>query len=125
MAPYLKFSTNLFLLKIKKKKMENLCGFHYSAAYSLNSSMAPPPSPPIGTPVSSEAARLVLSCSSSSDAVVLSNDVLQQHQQQEEDKEDVSKALRAKVASHPLFPQLLHAYIDCHKVYIYIFNQTL
>ncbi|CAJ1975119.1 unnamed protein product [Sphenostylis stenocarpa] len=31
-------------------------------------------------------------------------------------EEDVSKALRAKVASHPLFPHLLHAYIDCHKV---------
>lgn len=31
-------------------------------------------------------------------------------------EEDVSKALRDKVASHPLFPYLLHAYIDCHKV---------
>ncbi|TKY73518.1 Homeobox protein knotted- 6 [Spatholobus suberectus] len=31
-------------------------------------------------------------------------------------EEDVSKVLRAKVASHPLFPHLLHAYIDCHKV---------
>ncbi|RDY10193.1 Homeobox protein knotted-1-like 6, partial [Mucuna pruriens] len=31
-------------------------------------------------------------------------------------EEDVSKALRAKVASHPYFPHLLHAYIDCHKV---------
>ncbi|QCE14512.1 homeobox protein knotted-1-like 6 [Vigna unguiculata] len=31
-------------------------------------------------------------------------------------EEDVSKALRNKVASHPLFPHLLHAFIDCHKV---------
>ncbi|KAG5035633.1 homeobox protein knotted-1-like 6 [Glycine soja] len=31
-------------------------------------------------------------------------------------EEDVSKVLRAKVASHPLFPHLLHAYMDCHKV---------
>ncbi|XP_014499200.1 homeobox protein knotted-1-like 6 [Vigna radiata var. radiata] len=31
-------------------------------------------------------------------------------------EEDVSKALRDKVASHPLFPYLLHACIDCHKV---------
>ncbi|KAL2340919.1 hypothetical protein Fmac_008859 [Flemingia macrophylla] len=36
----------------------------------------------------------------------------------DEDHDDlsISKALRAKVASHPLFPHLLHAYIDCHKV---------
>lgn len=108
MALHLKFSTNLFLLKIKRQKMENLFGFHYSASYSEPSSMAPPPSPPIGSLVS-EAARSVPSCSSSSDAV-LSNAVLQQQQQ------EVSKELRAKVASHPLFPQLLHAYIDCQKV---------
>ncbi|XP_020231179.1 homeobox protein knotted-1-like 6 [Cajanus cajan] len=33
-----------------------------------------------------------------------------------EKEEDVSKPLCAKVASHPLFPHLLHAYIDCQKV---------
>jgi len=31
-------------------------------------------------------------------------------------EDDVSEVLRDKVASHPLFPHLLHAYIDCHKV---------
>ncbi|KAK7411102.1 hypothetical protein VNO78_02502 [Psophocarpus tetragonolobus] len=34
----------------------------------------------------------------------------------EKKEENLSKVLRAKVASHPLFPHLLHAYIDCHKV---------
>lgn len=31
-------------------------------------------------------------------------------------EEDVSGATRAKIASHPLYPKLLQAYIDCQKV---------
>ncbi|XP_061349298.1 homeobox protein knotted-1-like 6 [Gastrolobium bilobum] len=96
--------------------MENLYGFHYSE----QSSMAPPP--PLLTSTShnvissigaqlvrSGPAQLVRSGCSSSDAES-SKVVLQQ------DEDEVSKVLGAKVASHPLFPQLLHAYIDCQKV---------
>jgi len=31
-------------------------------------------------------------------------------------EEEVSGATRAKIASHPLYPKLLQAYIDCQKV---------
>ncbi|XVE57163.1 hypothetical protein DITRI_Ditri04bG0069900 [Diplodiscus trichospermus] len=31
-------------------------------------------------------------------------------------EEEVSSAIRAKIASHPLYPKLLQAYIDCRKV---------
>ncbi|KDP31074.1 hypothetical protein JCGZ_11450 [Jatropha curcas] len=31
-------------------------------------------------------------------------------------EEEVSSAIRAKIASHPLYPKLLEAYIDCQKV---------
>ncbi|KAJ4840196.1 hypothetical protein Tsubulata_002947 [Turnera subulata] len=31
-------------------------------------------------------------------------------------EEEVSSAIRAKIASHPLYPKLLQAYIDCQKV---------
>ena len=30
--------------------------------------------------------------------------------------EEVSSAIRAKIATHPLYPKLLHAYIECQKV---------
>ena len=30
--------------------------------------------------------------------------------------EDDSGLIKAKIASHPSYPKLLHAYIDCHKV---------
>ncbi|CAL5361988.1 hypothetical protein CsSME_00053208 [Camellia sinensis var. sinensis] len=35
---------------------------------------------------------------------------------EEEEEEEVSSAIRAKVASHPLYPKLLEAFIDCQKV---------
>lgn len=35
-------------------------------------------------------------------------------------EEDVSSAIRAKIASHPFYPKLLQAYIDCQKVYLNI-----
>lgn len=105
--------------------MENLYGFH---CYSQQSPIAPPPQPPqlpppsqnvissLGTLVPTGPAQLVGSWSStsSSDAAVSTNAFLQQ-----QDEDEISKVLRAKVASHPLFPQLLHAYIDCQKVYYY------
>jgi hypothetical protein len=34
-------------------------------------------------------------------------------------QEEASCAIRAKIASHPLYPKLLEAYIDCQKVYIH------
>ncbi|XP_030439815.2 homeobox protein knotted-1-like 6 [Syzygium oleosum] len=34
----------------------------------------------------------------------------------EEDDGDASTTLRAKIATHPLYPKLLEAYVDCHKV---------
>ncbi|KAI3439544.1 KNOX1 domain-containing protein [Psidium guajava] len=38
--------------------------------------------------------------------------------EEEEDDvgDDVSTTLRAKVAAHPLYPKVLEAYVDCHKV---------
>lgn len=33
--------------------------------------------------------------------------------------DEVSRAMRAKIASHPLYPKLLEAYIDCQKVQYY------
>ena len=37
--------------------------------------------------------------------------------------EDVSNLIKAKIASHPTYPRLLQAYIDCQKVkYYYYFN---
>ena len=33
--------------------------------------------------------------------------------------DEVSRAIRAKIASHPLYPKLLEAYIDCQKVQYY------
>ena len=30
--------------------------------------------------------------------------------------EEVSNAIRAKIATHPLYPKLIHAYIECQKV---------
>ncbi|CAL0305102.1 unnamed protein product [Lupinus luteus] len=91
--------------------MENMCGFHYSE----HSSTAPPPLLETSLNFISSDLQFVrsLSSSSSSSDEVLSNAVFQQQQQEQK---DVDVSLRAKVASHPLFPQLLHAYIDCHKV---------
>ncbi|OIV98203.1 hypothetical protein TanjilG_28716 [Lupinus angustifolius] len=88
--------------------MENMCGFHYSEP----SSMAPPPLPETSLNFISSDLQFVGSSSSSSSDEVSSNAVFQQ----KELEKDVIVSLRAKVASHPLFPQLLHAYIDCHKV---------
>lgn len=34
-------------------------------------------------------------------------------------EEDVSSIIKAKIASHPSYPKLLEAYIDCQKVNIY------
>ncbi|XP_027337487.1 homeobox protein knotted-1-like 6 [Abrus precatorius] len=77
--------------------MENLYNFHFSSSYSEQPSMAPPPSqPPPALNAISSIRTFVQSSSSSSD--------------------DSIKALQTKVASHPLFPQLLQAHIDCHKV---------
>lgn len=36
----------------------------------------------------------------------------------EEDDGDASTTLRAKIATHPLYPKLLEAYVDCHKVWL-------
>ncbi|OIV96957.1 hypothetical protein TanjilG_00539 [Lupinus angustifolius] len=67
--------------------------------------MAPPSLPQTSHNLISSDLQLVQSCSSASDEVLWSKAV---------GEEDVS--LRAKVASHPLFPRLLHAYIDCLKL---------
>ena len=32
------------------------------------------------------------------------------------EEDEVSKALRDKIISHPLYPELVNAYIDCQKV---------
>ncbi|XP_027368855.1 homeobox protein knotted-1-like 6 [Abrus precatorius] len=97
--------------------MEDLHGFHFTAGYSeqSQSSVPVPPLTPTGENVISpvwipvpEPPQLNRSCSSSLDAV--SSEV----GRVEED--EVSKTFRAKIASHPLFPNLLDAYINCQKV---------
>ncbi|OMO59984.1 hypothetical protein CCACVL1_24486 [Corchorus capsularis] len=62
----------------------------------------------------STATGQLLSCSSgiSSDADSMVPEINHDHHQ----KEEVSSAIRAKIASHPLYPKLLQAYIDCQKV---------
>lgn len=35
---------------------------------------------------------------------------------EEEEDEDACSVIKAKIASHPSYPKLLHAYIDCQKV---------
>lgn len=37
-------------------------------------------------------------------------------------EEDMSCVIKAKIASHPSYPRLLQAYIDCQKVKIYNTN---
>ncbi|KAF9671617.1 hypothetical protein SADUNF_Sadunf12G0066100 [Salix dunnii] len=65
--------------------------------------------------------------SSVSDAASMMAELHQQHQQRggagagdhsnsNSSEEEVSCAIRAKIASHPLYPKLLEAYIDCQKV---------
>ncbi|KAL6983723.1 Homeobox protein knotted-1-like, partial [Sarracenia purpurea var. burkii] len=34
----------------------------------------------------------------------------------DEDRDDLSGVIKAKIASHPFYPRLLEAYIDCQKV---------
>lgn len=38
------------------------------------------------------------------------------HEIQPPEVEDVSTVIKAKIASHPCYPRLLEAYIDCQKV---------
>ena len=70
--------------------------------------------------------------SSVSDAASMVAELHQKQQQQRggvgvgdhsnsNNSEEVSCAIRAKIASHPLYPKLLEAYIDCQKVYTLIF----
>ncbi|KAH8492965.1 hypothetical protein H0E87_022281 [Populus deltoides] len=66
--------------------------------------------------------------SSVSDAASMVAELHQKQQQQQQQRggvgdhcnrnnsEEVSCAIRAKIASHPLYPKLLEAYIDCQKV---------
>ncbi|XP_011040492.1 PREDICTED: homeobox protein knotted-1-like 2 [Populus euphratica] len=64
--------------------------------------------------------------SSVSDAASMVAELHQKQQQQQRggvgdhsnsnNSEEVSCAIRAKIASHPLYPKLLEAYIDCQKV---------
>jgi hypothetical protein len=74
--------------------------------------------------------------SSVSDAASMVAELHQKQQQQQQQRggvgdhcnrnnsEEVSCAIRAKIASHPLYPKLLEAYIDCQKVYTLIFFAT-
>ena len=73
--------------------------------------------------------------SSVSDAASMGAELHQKQQQQSggvgvgdhsnrNNSEEVSCAIRAKIASHPLYPKLLEAYIDCQKVYTLIFFAT-
>ncbi|KZV56299.1 homeobox protein knotted-1-like 6, partial [Dorcoceras hygrometricum] len=45
-------------------------------------------------------------------------DVHNQREGDDENEQADSRALKAKIASHPSYPKLLDAYIDCQKVLI-------
>ncbi|XP_030521627.2 homeobox protein knotted-1-like 6 isoform X2 [Rhodamnia argentea] len=60
---------------------------------------------------------LVPGSSAASDAGSCMVAVADDGEEEEDDVgDDVSRTLRAKVAAHPLYPKLLEAYVDCHKV---------
>lgn len=37
-------------------------------------------------------------------------------------EEDVFGAIKARIASHPTYPRLIHAYIECQKVFFCLYN---
>ncbi|KAI4343737.1 hypothetical protein L6164_011050 [Bauhinia variegata] len=102
--------------------MEKLYGFHCTG----DSSMALPSPPttddhtinPLNwTPVSGP--NQLASSSSSNIAVATSPAVAEAEvslEFQEQEQNHLSETLAAKIASHPLYPKLLDAYIDLHKV---------
>ncbi|XP_022735634.1 homeobox protein knotted-1-like 6 [Durio zibethinus] len=105
--------------------MEELCGFHSSAttaAYSMETQtenvLSPPgkhpgfPSQAVAFPEHVFGSGQLLSGSSGiSDADSMVAEI-----QRGGSEEEVSSAIRAKIASHSLYPKLLQAYIDCQKV---------
>ena len=109
--------------------MEELYGFHSSATTAVYSMETQPEnvlSPPGNYPgFPSQAAafaehvfgsgQLLSGSSGISDADSMVAEI-----QRGSSEEEVSSAIRAKIASHPLYPELLQAYIDCQKVYNYI-----
>lgn len=108
--------------------MEELYGFHAPAVYSMETQPAAeinvlsPVGNYIGFPSSypehvfgsGQGQTTLLSGSSGiSDADSMVADEIQRAGGS---AEEVSSAIRAKIASHPLYPTLLQAYIDCYKV---------
>ncbi|KAK6276665.1 hypothetical protein POUND7_006374 [Theobroma cacao] len=111
--------------------MEELYGFHSSATtavYSMDTQpaadnmLSPPGNYPAGFPSHTAAAtafaehmfgsgQLLSGSSGISDADSMVAEI-----QRGGCEEEVSSAIRAKIASHPLYPKLLQAYIDCQKV---------
>ena len=93
--------------------MENLNGFHSTAGYSDDHSSLTIPLPPTVT----LQFRSGSSSSMISDTVPPTAVEVPRLEACMEEEEDAAKALRDKIASHPLYPKLLYAYIDCQKVY--------
>lgn len=102
--------------------MDELYGLHSSTTgYSMQlpENMVPPvpnyhafPSPVAGSfPVFGS--EQFFSGSSVSDAASM----VAEMQRGGSSEEELSSVIRAKIASHPLYPKLLEAYIDCQKVY--------
>lgn len=62
-------------------------------------------------------------CSAISEAASVTPEIQRGRRQQqvdvedEHDDEDACSAIKAKIASHPSYPKLLAAYIDCQKVF--------
>lgn len=50
--------------------------------------------------------------------------LLGQEQEQAAQMSQMSDLMKSQIASHPLYPQLLSAYISCQKVYISLIFQT-
>ncbi|KAK9278707.1 hypothetical protein L1049_028282 [Liquidambar formosana] len=112
--------------------MEEMYGLHATADYAEQAPMAPPPMVPENLvspaeyrsyaspsavayrdriPMMYGSSEQLFSASSAiSDAASMVAEI-----QRGGSDEEVSSAIRAKIASHPLYPKLLEAYIDCQK----------
>ncbi|KAJ8753491.1 hypothetical protein K2173_022732 [Erythroxylum novogranatense] len=98
--------------------MQSSCSAHDYSMHEPDDMVAPSPynlecftSPVPSFPVFGSSEQM-FSCSSVSDSASPVAEIQKSGMLQEE----VSSTIRTKIASHPLYPKLLEAYIDCQKV---------
>uniref|UniRef100_A0A5B7AQQ0 Putative homeobox protein knotted-1-like 6 n=1 Tax=Davidia involucrata TaxID=16924 RepID=A0A5B7AQQ0_DAVIN len=105
--------------------MEDMYGLHSAADYSDNYPPVPPQMPPEN--LNYHAFTSPAFCNqfpifgsdqmfSTSSAVSDAASVVAEIQRSTGSQGEISTAIRTKISSHPLYPQLLQAYIDCQKV---------